>query len=200
MQVENDIPAMVVRGTGKASDLIGDIIQMTERGERAVSASQKALDKMLRYCDAQSLAMAKTEAGCFTKAIQRLDDVMKQKMSHRMDKILVNHVRDVVETYHIMEKKSFDDGTWEEAGFKAVTEALRAVKTGKVHVFDLMEEAGSEQKHADFNANLLKCLLKGLQVDEKDETARKDGIPSEEILWEKLKLTMQWDRGGKLTG
>ena len=59
MQVSKGIPALVVRGSGKASDLLADVVLLFQHRQRPVSKAQTALwcdcvlltcDRMLRFC------------------------------------------------------------------------------------------------------------------------------------------------------
>ena len=205
--VKNATPNLLVRGSGRAADLLSDFVLLRYSESHSAHVlhrdyKQKKLYHFLFHDlkeeghewtvhgndEAKSDKDANGEGEdlyCFR--FQAAADWLQTKVDQRT---LSDHLKKKASKI-FKEVYGIDIGAWgnEEQGVKVadkavkyVIGALQTAAKNKCWVFDLLS---SEPGRDDFNGALLKCLLNGIQ---------KVGEENKHSLWKKLKYTMMWDR------
>ena len=193
----NDIPAMVVRGSGKASDLIADIVIMIQHRKMPECYEQLALWKILE----NPKVMPDLE-----KYIREHDEEVVQKKRGKLFDYSIEYFKGRIDSLEKGKEDDMDEqmqklmySVYKVAGLKTDASkpvepirnaytwlrlALEAAKSCNVSVFDFQKASGEGSE--DFNAALLKCLLRGSHALHSDT--------EKEAAWKRIKYTMLWDR------
>ena len=151
--VMQDIPALLVRGSGKASDLLSDAVLLKRIAHVAENFEQQQLWALLSALNVTSAA-APSAAG--ERAATHYD-YEAQVLTLRAWAAAPDEARDQPVERLLRTVYGFGVGVKREACFKLLVDALLAANSGKCWVFDLNNADGD-----DFNGALLKCLLNGM--------------------------------------
>jgi len=177
----------VVKGSGKAADLLADVVIITDAltGEdKELNSKDEAQGELKQVL--QDLVPAADDAANYDifAAISALktwedDNIAETDIQRRID---IKLRRLLCVSYSIVQKGANNATT--KHLYKYLRESLEAVSTGMVSVFDLK---GSS---ADFNGALLKCLLKSIDTS---SSAGNNSLDPEKA-WNKLKYAKAWKK------
>jgi len=173
----------VVKGSGKAADLLADVVILTDVNGKGDSEPKDQTQFQLNDV-LQSLVISSEDAVDRYDIFEAIDTL--KNWEHSDIETDIQRSTDVklrslmTESYSIV-MKGAGNGTTKHL-YKYLRETLEAVSTGLVFVFDLKEAS------SDFNGALLKALMSSF---ERSDFA---GKSLHEKAWYKLKYTMLWGR------
>jgi hypothetical protein len=196
--VENGTPVLVLRGSGKAADLISDAVMLQYAPSHTAhtkhrNPEQRKFWSLLQLCGINQDSIDDTDLYDWNIAIRRLSESIEYLKQlgdfHIEDESQIDGILGqfmliwdsaralVKDVYQVAPEKTED-----KQCLNLIIDALKCAKSRKCWVYDLHSK---EPGYDDFNGALLKCLLNGVsRVGEENETT----------LWTKLKYSMLWSR------
>ena len=184
-----------MKGSGKAADLLADIVIITDaltsedKKLTANDQTQADLEQVLKILvPAAADAASNFDIFAAINTLKHWEDSYGKLAETDVQRTIdVKLSKLLCVSYNIVPQGAFNATTkLQKQLYRHLRESLEAVSTGLVSVFDLKATTAS----ADFNLELLKCVVKSISADSVDMHNANNAKKT----WYTLKYIMLWGR------